>query len=354
MDNDNINEKLRKDLILKIKMEHKKAKRNAKPFECILCKEKQTSFCESHTIPQFVLKNISGNGFVYQLFPSNNLLPETGLKNKIGIGETNVFYDICTSCDSKYFQDYESKEKLQLFGSASEEEKQRIMTLISLKNALRDIYQDLGNIEFTRSFEKTINSLITGTIVNMKPNEPVDDQDYKDHTKLALLFMESLKNKKHLFKICYFKKIHHNIDVATQVTVVPHFDFKRQLINDVYDLSAVLKYLFVCLFPLGDYSMVLVYCFKEDWESTFKEYFQNFNKLKDKMKNRFLLGLCLAHSDQVYFSERGFHKIKDNEYAKKLARMNSNSDEKSIGPITIQYSRNVELDFFDKLPDLIN
>lgn len=342
------------ELILGIKKDHKKSRMNAKLSKCILCKKEQISFCESHTIPRFVLKNISDCGYVYRLLSSDVLPPESGLKNKIGIGNTDVFYDICKSCDGKFFQDYESKKQLLSFGSAKENEKQRMMVLISLKNALRDIYQDLGIVEFTRKLEKRINSLNTGTFLDMTPNEPVEKKNYEDHMKLASLFRDSLENSQSLFKLCYYKKIHHNIDVASQTTVVPHFDFKQKLINDVYDLNAILKYLFICLFPLGDCSLVFVYCFKDDWDTTFKNYFQDFNKLKDKLKYKFLLGLCLAHSDQVFFSERGFNKIKDNEYAKKLAKMNCNSDETTFGLFTIQYSKNVELDEFNKLPDLIS
>jgi hypothetical protein len=40
------------------------ARNAAKPDKCILCGEKQTSFCNSHSVPQFSLRNISDNGKV--------------------------------------------------------------------------------------------------------------------------------------------------------------------------------------------------------------------------------------------------------------------------------------------------
>ena len=34
----------------------------AKPNKCVLCGKKQTSFCNSHSVPQFSLRNIADNG----------------------------------------------------------------------------------------------------------------------------------------------------------------------------------------------------------------------------------------------------------------------------------------------------
>lgn len=40
----------------------KEARRRSKPSKCILCGKEQTSFCNSHSIPQFVLRAIEDNG----------------------------------------------------------------------------------------------------------------------------------------------------------------------------------------------------------------------------------------------------------------------------------------------------
>ena len=41
-----------------------KARKSAKPDKCILCGKSQTSFCNSHSVPQLSLKNIAENGKV--------------------------------------------------------------------------------------------------------------------------------------------------------------------------------------------------------------------------------------------------------------------------------------------------
>lgn len=343
-----------KDFILKIKMSYKKMKRDSKPEKCLLCGETHTSFCESHTIPQFILKNIANNGYVYRILPSDEIIPESGVKNRIGIGETNVFYDICNSCDGSYFQDYENEDKLSSFSSLQEREKQRIMTLIALKNALRDIYQDLGNIDYVNYLEKEVNKINKKQQLIMKPHVEVEEQDYKDHVELRDLFFDALKTNKDLFHVCYYKKIHHTVPLAIQATLVPHTDFNGQTINDVYDMGAYFKYLFICIFPLKESSIILVYCFERDWAATFKDYFKQFSTFKDPIKSKMLLGLSLAHTDQIYLNEFAFDRLKQNSSAKVLARFNTTTDEETFGNLTLQFSREVDIKECYGLPDLLN
>lgn len=40
----------------------KRAKNTAKPDKCIVCGEAQTSFCNSHLVPQMILKTIAEDG----------------------------------------------------------------------------------------------------------------------------------------------------------------------------------------------------------------------------------------------------------------------------------------------------
>ena len=40
------------------------ARNSAKPDKCILCGKPQTSFCNSHSVPQLSLRNIADNGKV--------------------------------------------------------------------------------------------------------------------------------------------------------------------------------------------------------------------------------------------------------------------------------------------------
>lgn len=50
----------------------------SKPTRCLLCGKKQTSFCNSHVVPQFILKQIAEYGMLYygqSLHKDNDFLP---------------------------------------------------------------------------------------------------------------------------------------------------------------------------------------------------------------------------------------------------------------------------------------
>ena len=46
----------------------RKAQTESKPEHCILCGNRGTSFCNSHSVPRLVLKNIANEGVLLQNF----------------------------------------------------------------------------------------------------------------------------------------------------------------------------------------------------------------------------------------------------------------------------------------------
>lgn len=90
-----------------IKAIRKKAQTMSKPKECILCGRKTSRFCNSHTIPQFILRHITKDRhFRYW----QDFVHYPGAKDKLGIKEAAVFQVICTECDGSVFSEYESPE----------------------------------------------------------------------------------------------------------------------------------------------------------------------------------------------------------------------------------------------------
>ncbi|MSS59530.1 hypothetical protein FYJ51_11565 [Erysipelotrichaceae bacterium Oil+RF-744-GAM-WT-6] len=77
----------------------KKARDRAKPDRCILCGQKHTSFCNSHSVPQMVLNKIGKNG---QIVQSNAIFGLEILKDTDGINRSGTFHIICRECDKNY------------------------------------------------------------------------------------------------------------------------------------------------------------------------------------------------------------------------------------------------------------
>ena len=106
----------------------RRAQMESKLDYCLCCGKKVSSFCNSHSLPKFILKSISDNGMVVT---SNNFFKMPLIGNELGLNNSGVFKCICKQCDSTIFQDYEEIDKLLVLP------RKKIMTQIDLKNTLR-------------------------------------------------------------------------------------------------------------------------------------------------------------------------------------------------------------------------
>ena len=87
------------------------ARKSAKPTKCILCGNTQTSFCNSHSVPQLALRPIADNGMVLHASAAMGFDEEiVDIEN--GVNKSGTFNYICRSCDGTFFQDYENEANL--------------------------------------------------------------------------------------------------------------------------------------------------------------------------------------------------------------------------------------------------
>lgn len=76
----------------------RRAMREAKPSHCILCGREKTSFCNSRSVPQLVLRRIADKGEVLQ---ANSLIGFELMDIDDGINSAGVFHIICDECVQK-------------------------------------------------------------------------------------------------------------------------------------------------------------------------------------------------------------------------------------------------------------
>nr|WP_317358038.1 hypothetical protein [uncultured Tyzzerella sp.] len=117
----------------------KESKNKSKKDCCYYCGKKTEKFCNSHTIPQFTLKNISKNGKVNYF---NTILELQSLNSNKGLNESGTFKIICRDCDSKIFSDYEDPNNY------NEKPTYKMLAQIEMKNNLQNINKRLIEIEF--------------------------------------------------------------------------------------------------------------------------------------------------------------------------------------------------------------
>ena len=87
------------------------ARKKAKPQKCILCGKEQSSFCNSHSVPQMCLRPIADQGKV--LHASLAMGFDVGVVDlEGGVNNSGTFNNICRECDKKFFQDYENPNNI--------------------------------------------------------------------------------------------------------------------------------------------------------------------------------------------------------------------------------------------------
>ena len=153
--------KNRKDANMILKQSRIAGKRQT----CALCGNICSSFCNSHTIPSFIIQRIATNGHV--LLPSEfSLYIDRYSKKEFdkwtdaikGVNNTWTFHSICCNCDKKYFGDYESVDALK--GPLSN----KMMAEITLKNTLLQLDKRAQEIPLYNMLQKKRHSIKKGTL----------------------------------------------------------------------------------------------------------------------------------------------------------------------------------------------
>ena len=85
----------------------KESRSAAKRNKCFHCKKEVSSFCNSHSVPAFTLRNIAKNGNLVNL---NNFIEIPFQDKQSGLQKTGTFQIICKNCDNTIFADYENPE----------------------------------------------------------------------------------------------------------------------------------------------------------------------------------------------------------------------------------------------------
>lgn len=268
----------------------KKARELVKAPTCIYCGCEVSSFCNSHSVPEFCLRNISTEGKVLTI---NELIDIPIIKKETGVGETGTFQIICRNCDSKIFSDYENPDNYSTLPT------QKMLAQIALKNNLKNISKRKQEIGMHQVLEAEM---------KLSPKEFA----YDDYVK-GLDLREYLKGyhnaKKHIEKndigyyLCYYHKLEYVVPIAFQSSVALVFDFEGSVINDIYNPSPdyEIRNINICVFPMQNESIILL--FIEDGDKRYRKFYKQFNKLDLENQLAALTFILFAYSEEVYYSK---------------------------------------------------
>lgn len=271
----------------------RKIQKNIKPKQCILCKEIKTSYCNSHTIPQFILKNIAKSGLVGTpnaiiKLPNSNILDDSkGVKN------SGVIHFICNLCDSKYFKEYENPQKLKTGIS------DKMLAEIALKNFLLELSRIRLEKENLNNTLKN-NSILTSRPFELQNFQNWDIEDFEneveEHKK------NIVTNNIGAYQVICRELLPYKVPLAFQDSISVIEDMDGNGVNDTTDLSAQnrIQKLHVAILPLKDSTVVLAFYHKKDRK--YRGLRHQMNSVLQNKKLEFINYLIFAYSENYFFS----------------------------------------------------
>ena len=287
---------------------NQKSREEAKRGTCYICNKACSSFCRSHSIPEFVLRNIAENSEVSEPRQADNLEP----KKNTGLKAAGVFFNICKECDSKYFQDYEDENILK------SEPSNEMLTAVALKNFLKMNYERSLEIIEERVYSAL---MLNPLIVSSEGNSPAE-YNLKSISEELMYALTSLKSgKPDRYYLYYWKNLDYVVPYAAQYPIAMLQDLQGNVINDFYTgLSSYrLEYLHVAIFPLKESSVILI--FSKDGEKRHRRFIRQLKRLDDMDQLSVINFLTFTGSDNVYINLNTYANLVNNPVFMEACRL---------------------------------
>ena len=275
----------------------REANKYAKADECVLCGRKMTSPCNSHVVPQFVLKGIAENGKV-AYGHSLNMFDVGGLDRITGVNNAYTFRLICNDCDNNFFKNYEKPNNLSHYSILSDSEKKTIMCEMAIKAHLSHIqtkYRDIILID---------KSTFGGLSKSMKEHRPNARQlDIIEHLSYIRKLKKIKKRNKNPFVVLLDKELDYQTKIATQTIINYNFDLKG---NQIFDFNLLeqdnqCRYFYLMILPYKGKTRILFYIEKNSIVNV-NEIIEQFNTLNEDDKLHFLFISLIIHDQQFYMA----------------------------------------------------
>lgn len=322
----------------------RKAHNDSKLEYCACCKKNVSSFCNSHSLPKFILKSISNNGYV---LTSNNYSKIPIIDNSKGLNNAGVFKRICNDCDNLLFKDYETSEKLL-------DPRKKIMTQIDLKNSLRMYDKRLNEIAIYKNLE-TMNIDIS-TLQEIIEKQKINYLDLNEIEREIKRDLEILsKSSTSSFKLIFSEKLNYVVPIAFQGHIALVGDLNGDTINDIYNKSEsnVVENINICVFPLTNQTIIMMFI-NNDYKK-YKKFIKQFGALTKEKKLQLISYIIFNYSEDFFVSKDAKKEIIDNKTLDIVAQNTTDihaTDEKEAK--LLKKSKEFELLNYKEFPNILS
>jgi len=272
--------------------------KNSKVDTCVLCGSKMTSACNSHVVPQFILKGIAEEGHVSYGHALHSF-DVGGVKKTTGINDAYTFRLICRKCDGKYFKHYENPDNLINFDMLPENDKKIMLCEMALKTHLSHLnmkYRELVMLDMVNQ----------GKVVEMErmgKSVLAKRLDINEHLNYIHKLKKIIKTNKNPFVVIYNEVLDYQTKIATQTIINFNYDLEGNQIFDPYliETNNKCRYFYLMILPYKGKTRVLFFIEKSNVAKV-KSIVDGFNNLSDEDKLHFLFVSLIIHDQQFYMS----------------------------------------------------
>lgn len=266
--------------------------------ECVCCGEKK-KLIDSHTVPQFILKNLS-QPFKYR----TSFQIEDGLstKHKVGLKNAGIFRMLCDSCDSGTFEAYEKSEDV-LSSFDSKNDCQLMLDQIALKNLYKKIY------DYTY-WSKYLITLKKYACPKKLSKINIDDYIEQLEAQKIACMHEVLRifDTKHNNQIIYNQLLDYVIPIAAQGCFCLNYKKAKSIEVDK------VTYMNLALFPLKEKSRIIL--FANNYNDYYNDWIIKFNRLSLDNRLKTINDFVFMELDDYFLdnsiSERDFSFLRYN------------------------------------------
>lgn len=304
----------------------KNARKKSQHKNCLLC-GKESSFCNSHTIPQFCLRNIAWNG---KLNSINTLIASELFDKDSGINNAGTFHIICRPCDNNIFQDYEKEEAYVICPTET------ALNQIALKTSLRDIYKHEMEIEMLEASKQIVKekSPFFSFFLNKLFDAQIDarKRDIQECYEVFNTTKKHLTSSDSWVKLISFDKLAFTAPIAFQGMIALVTGMNGETINDIFNhkRNYSMEYLHVAVFPLETSTAIML--FMDSKNTRYAQFEKSISSLSQNQRLEIINRIIFLYTEDYYLSKQiDEETIKWlQEPAKLIQDMVTNNPKKSI------------------------
>ena len=274
-----------------------------------MCGKEQSSFCNSHSVPQMCLRPIADKGKV--LYASSAMGFDTGVVDVDGgVNNSGTFNYICRECDAKFFQDYENPDNI------IHPPTDKFLAEIAVKNMLLQLSKRANEQELIPVLQREL-----GMYENPDDLSKIKTLDQKEYEEEVLFHQGIVKNNKlGEYQILFRKVLPYKVPIAAQSAIVLPYDMEGNILNEIYNLdeSVRMQYMHIAVLPLKDVSVVLAFYHKRD--KLYRKLRHQINSSSQEKVLQYINYLIFEYTENVYFSKKIEAELKNNKMIEKVSQ----------------------------------